>query len=122
MKTLARILCFSVFVLVPVARIGAGDDEQIPSLFEQVRMAIPKLKSGMTYHEVERLLMLNKLAQPRGGEINFCGIYHYDIEGKPGQLLTLVFFRNPKSEIALIHSAELSRGDKIVAQFDADKK
>src|SRR5579862_4087655 len=70
MKTIAQITYTSVLFVVSVARIGADDDVQkAPSLFDQIRVAIPKLKPGMSERQVGELVHLNKLRN--GGTCTF---------------------------------------------------
>lgn len=118
MKTLARLVCISTLFVAPVARIGAGDDKQIaPSLFDQVREAIPKLKPGMSNKQVERLLHLDKLEYLVGLDT---AIYRqcYGGFGKESQRLVVIYGSDPDGLIG----ATLRDGDKIVAQFRDPKR
>jgi hypothetical protein len=118
MKTLSRIVCLLAIFLAPVARIGADDDKQTAPLFDQVREAIPKLKAEMSEKEVIRLLHVDKL--------------HRDDLRLPSSLSTRVYYtgfgkKSQSLEIAFtgtdaVIGAILRDGNKIVAEFDANKK
>jgi hypothetical protein len=123
MKTLAQIICVSAIFLAPVARIGAGDDVQIPSLFDQVRSAIPKLKAGMSEAEGSRSLHLDKL---RGGGIwtsgLVCGRIYGGFAKNSQRLHVLTHDEDNAGKAVTMISAILYDGDKIVAQFNDNKK
>jgi hypothetical protein len=121
MKLLVRIACVSAIAVLPVARIGAGDDEQIKlSLFDQVRDAIPKLKTGMSFNEVTRALMIKKLSEQ--GSYASLGASHdsFGFPGKSDQILCIDW--HPSASGGLVYKVELYDGKRLIAQFDADKK
>ena|SRR5579862_227196 len=121
MKTLARIICISLAFLVPVARIGADDKKQAPSLFDQVREAIPKLKPGIRIKEAMRILHSEKLGDPHVVSLTTQDSYIFVFPGKPKQRLVIQCKFGLGSDFELI-SATLQDDDKIVSQFDAQKK
>jgi len=120
-ETLARIVCLSTVFFVPVAHIGTGEDEQTPSLFDQVRDGFKKLKPGMTFDEAKRVLTINKLKSVRFTASNSSAHYYYELRGNSSRTL-MVFIRWEKNRHdPVIIDAELRDGEKVIAQFSAYK-
>ncbi len=122
MKKLAEIVCISFAFLVPVARTGADDNEQSPSLFDQVRDGIAKLKPGMKFEEAKHLLTISKLKFTYLTASYSTAYYHYEIRDK-SSLTLMVYVRWEKnSRDPVVIDTELRNGEKVVASFDAHKK
>jgi hypothetical protein len=116
MKTLARII-FMLMAFVPVARIGA-DDVQRPGLFDQVREAIPKLKTGMGYEDVCRILMTKKLT---GGLVYGGSSSSHDLFWFPGRSdQTLRIDWHPSTSNGAVYKVELYDRKRRVAKFEVD--
>jgi|SRR5580700_6254574 hypothetical protein len=118
MKTLARIVCISALFLAPAAWIGADDTEQTKPLFDQVREAIPKLKHEMSKKEVDRLLQVDKLRHSVFLPSSLSTPFFYSGFGKESQSLVIVLITGTDTVVG----ATLRDGNKIVAQFDVNKK
>ena|SRR5579871_1751595 len=119
MRMLARVVCVSAFVLAPIARIGADDTQNSGFLFDQVREAIPKLKSGMSEQEWRRLLKTDKLRCIRTQTWGSALVVAYTYEGFDKKSQQLDILSQNKYTIT---GAILRDGGKIVAEFDAFKK
>jgi|SRR5580700_676466 hypothetical protein len=122
MKTIAQIVCISTFFLAQVARIGAGEDVQAPSLFDQVREAIPKLKPGMKFEGVKRILQMTKLEFLSSSGSAGLSVSRYSFPGNPNQRLSIETEFSEESNEPIVRSAALLDGRNVVAKFDADKK
>ncbi len=98
---------------------------QKPSLFDEVRTAIQKLKSGTSWDEAARALKLDKLV--RGEELT-----DKTVDGQSANTdMTFTFPRNSSQRLTVtnvrwgtkktIFRANLYDGDRVVAKLDGEE-
>ncbi len=120
MKMLARIVCILTILITPVASADTGDDVQTSGLFDQVRNAIPRLKTGMGYEEVCRILMTKKLSEA----VSYGGLASchnsFLFPGKADQGLWIDW--HPSTSVGVVYKVELYDGKRRIAKFEADEK